>query len=422
MAAAQPSRQSDRGGVQTALLARENPLSGAGALSIRLWRIKEGAEPSELPWEGNDPAVCVALDVISASEGFVAAARGLLLTATFPGIQAAILAARRLQWAYQGLSDGSRPAGTAVAVLVHCTENPPGQGVELTELDHAALDAVGKAAPGQILLTAKAAEILRDLPGLPMQVATEALLSELLWNVPAEKTSRSSDEETLSEFIKQNGLEDKAPALVQAAAVTVEPGKFSSATGQARVDSDAGEASESRRISPRIFIGAGCGVAALLAIAALLVFSHNRQPKPAPVAVQQAAPAAVGATPTVQQPQTQPSTPPPVLATAAPAAPAAPAKAAPTTQENRTQEETAHGKPAFSVAGKSRASANPALPAGCDLESSMIPKRLDQAERSRAQGDYAAARRQFRSVLACEPNNARAVSGVRQTELDMQHQ
>jgi Flp pilus assembly protein TadD len=59
------------------------------------------------------------------------------------------------------------------------------------------------------------------------------------------------------------------------------------------------------------------------------------------------------------------------------------------------------------LAGKQRASGGK-----CTLDANLIPKALDQAEKSRDQGNYAAAERQFRSVLACEPENARARGGL----------
>ncbi len=422
MVAVQQSRPSEQDSVQTALVARGNSPSSVGALAVRLWRTQEGTESSELPWEGNDPVIGLALDVLSASEGSVATLRGRFLIATFPGIQAAILAARRLQWAYQGLSEGSWTAGTSIAVLVHCTEIPPGPGAEIGERDSVALDAVEKASPGQILLTARAGEILRDLPGLPVRVATEAILCELLWNNAAEKTSRASDEEMLSEFIRRHGLENQAPALAQTASASVaaahEPKVYSLATDPAAVDSDAGNSAEARRISPRILLRAGCGIAAMLAIAAFFVFSHKSQTNPAPVAVQQTAPAAVTPAPVIQQPQSQPPTPPSALTRAS--APA-PAKATAAAQVSRKQEEAAHAKPASSESGKPPAAGTSAPSASCDLDQSLVPKMLDQAEGSRAQGDYPAAQRQFLRVLACQPNNPRARSGLDQTHLDMQH-
>jgi hypothetical protein len=62
-----------------------------------------------------------------------------------------------------------------------------------------------------------------------------------------------------------------------------------------------------------------------------------------------------------------------------------------------------------------------AAAANCDLDSNMLPKMLDQAERNRQQGNYPAALRQFRAVLACDRNNARARSGLDLTELAVQH-
>lgn len=63
-----------------------------------------------------------------------------------------------------------------------------------------------------------------------------------------------------------------------------------------------------------------------------------------------------------------------------------------------------------------------AVGGNCDLDSSLLPKMLEQAERIRADGNYPAALRQFRAVLACDPHNARARSGLDLTELGMQHQ
>jgi len=74
------------------------------------------------------------------------------------------------------------------------------------------------------------------------------------------------------------------------------------------------------------------------------------------------------------------------------------------------------------MARKPQANLPRAAAAGnCDLDSHMLPKMLDQAERSREQGNYPAALRQFRAVLACDRNNARARSGLDLTELAVQH-
>jgi hypothetical protein len=52
----------------------------------------------------------------------------------------------------------------------------------------------------------------------------------------------------------------------------------------------------------------------------------------------------------------------------------------------------------------------------------MLSKMLDQADRNRQQGNYPDAARQYRTVLDCDHNNARAHSGLELTLLAIQHQ
>lgn len=58
----------------------------------------------------------------------------------------------------------------------------------------------------------------------------------------------------------------------------------------------------------------------------------------------------------------------------------------------------------------------------CAFDSNMLSKMLDRADRNREQGNYPDAARQYRSVLDCDHNNARARSGLDLTLLDIQHQ
>jgi hypothetical protein len=344
----------------------------------------------------------------------------------FTGIQPAILAARRLQWALQGLSEADPFSGTAAAILLHCTDHPAGQGVEISEADHAVLLTVSQAARGQILLSTKAAEILKDLPGLPLRSVTGAVLCELLWNNPGEKTNRSSDEEMLSEFIKQNGLESLAPA--SAPGQTVSPAGFAAgaiaaeastrARGQEIVEGSTADSAIGQRAMMRLLIGAACAVVVVLVVAVAVVFSNKKQANPAPIAVQQSASTALASVPAVPQQQSPPSNPAPLPVVAAPAAPKNTNKAART---SRKQDETAPGRGASSEVGKTHETSPKTKPAGCDLDSSMIPKMLDQAEKTREEGDYAGARRRFLSVLACESTNARAREGLERTESAMKH-
>ena len=469
MASSEQSRPPGPPATQATPVVKESTSSSGAALSIRLWRAPENAPAVDLSWTGDDPAVCLALDLIAAEQGVASAPRGRFLVAAFPVIQPAVLTARRLQWALQGLSESDRFAATAAAVLVHSAPDLPA-----LENDSSVLLPLEKAAPGQILLTAKAAELLRDLPGLPLQAASDTALCELLWRAGEEASSRSSDEEALSRFIQPSGLGGEAPATppqttvppaephlaaadggLIAAPVAAEPPAAERSAAEpdtvtlAHVDLEA-FASPPRGRSRWLQVSAAAAAILFVVGAALAVaYKHTWMPKPAAVAAlpassAPASPAASDAAPPpgpvagVPQPgpdssaaqsgpaasvvppaQSLPANPAPPASAAAATKPAKPGKPAP---KSRKGQSPAPGKAASRNAPASPAKQLKAAPAGnCDLDANLLPKMLDQAERNRQQGKYPAALRQFRAVLACDRNNARARSGLDLTELAMQH-
>jgi hypothetical protein len=421
-----------------------------------------------LSWTSDDPAVCLALDLIGAEHGVASAPQGRFLVAAFSGIQPAVATARRLQWALSGLSEADRFAGTAAAVLVHAASDLPA-----LEAGSSASLPLENAAPGQILLTAKAAELLRDLPGLPLQAASDAGLCELLWRSSEAASSRSSDEEALSRFIQLNGLENEAPAPAQQpagppaeplpapAVAESDPATLPDAMEQDTVKFAGFELqafASSPRKEPRWLLVLAVAAAILVGLAAgaTVAYKYQWNLKPAadaaPPASSTAAPLPVAAQAS-QSPPINPAPPASGASATEPANPVLPASAAtqpvpakpsPPAQAGRKQKELAPGNPNPSGTAKSQASklrpaggrAEPmdqtvrkpradqpkaAAGANCDLDSNMLPKMLGQAERSREQGNYPAALRQFRAVLACDRNNARARSGLDQTELAMQN-
>jgi hypothetical protein len=419
-----------------------------------------------LSWTSDDPAVCLVLDLIAAEHGVASAPRGRFLVAAFPGIQPAVSTARRLQWALTGFAETDRFAATAAAVLVHSTPDLPA-----LEADSSALLPLESAAPGQILLTAKAAELLHDLPGLPLQAATDAGLCELLWRSSGDASSRSADEEAVSRFMQQNGLENAASAPPQQPAIPlVEPlpaqSDRDSSTLPDAMDQDTVKFGRSElhafASSPRgklrwpfVFAGAAAVLLVLVAIVAVHHRGAARRPAAAaqqassiaapPPASSTAAPPAVpgagaaqsgpdssaaqsGPVPSAGLPavapivvppaQTLPASPAPSASAAIAAGPAKPSEPAPKVRKHEPAQTSA------TAARGAKPQANPpkaAAAANCDLDSNMLPKMLDQAERNRQQGNYPAALRQFRAVLACDRNNARARSGLDMTELAMQH-
>lgn len=410
------SRQPDQSATQTTPPAGEGSPFGGAALSIRLWRAHATAQTGEFSWKSNDPAACLALDLITAEQGVVSAPRGKFLVATFAGIQPAILTARRLQWALLGFAEADRFAGTAAAILLHSAPDLPA-----LEADSSVLLPLENAAPGQILLTPKTAELLQDLPGLPLQAVSGTGLTELLWHASGETSSRSSDDETVSRFIKMHGLEVEAPAPFQAPAarptdpLSVETDR----SPYAWPDTIEPEAIESARprANSRLLIGAACAAAILMVIVVILAVSHKGGANSAAIAVQPASstvapsssPAASGAPPANAAPPASAATPQGSATTGAQA------------QTLRKHEEPAQSNVKASDTAKSQTDQPKIAGGNCDLDSNLLPKMLDQAERSREEGNYPAALRQFRAVLACDHNNARARSGLDLTEFGMQH-
>jgi hypothetical protein len=454
MAAIEQSRPSDSSATEASALAGESASSAGAALSIRLWQASETSPTVDLCWKGTDAAVCLMLDLIAAGQigqteqageagqagsGVATTADGRFLVAAFSGIMAALLTARRLQWALTGFGETGRFAGTAAAVLVHSMADLPALASDRT-----VLLPLEKAAVGQILLTPKAAELLQDLPGLPLQTAADGGLSEVLWRAAEATSSGRSDEEALSRLIKLHGLEVEALAPppepiipvgppapfgtdrgLRALPVAVEPGAVDlGAVGSG--DFDPGDSVASRRVKPGLLIGAGIAAAILLALIVVFIVSHKGAEKPAVVAVETAASTTAPVAGPGQPLQVQAASPVPTTS----AAPPPPTKHDEPAQKVRKHEESGQGNPSAADAAKASSSQDNlakqdkqarAVGGNCDLDSNLLPKMLEQAERSRADGNYPAALRQFRAVLACDPHNARARSGLDLTEFGMQH-
>src|ERR1019366_1531009 len=153
-----------------------------------------------------NPAVCLAADLISASQGIPVARQGDVMVAEFLSFQAAIFTARRLQWALQGFSEGADQQTASIAVLIHAPEDAPSQTVG-GDLAHS----LGKASPGQILLTEKASQPFENIPGFPLIPAPGRGLRELLWRGQENQATRPLDEDSLSQLMEQQGVQEEPP-------------------------------------------------------------------------------------------------------------------------------------------------------------------------------------------------------------------
>ena len=378
---------------QNASVSRQGVSVSSGAvLSIRLWTSKEDTGTDDSFWKSDAPSACLAMDLILASQGAPVTTRGRILVAKFSGIQAAISAARHIQWAVSGLSEASNFDSTAAAILIYSPADSsayPSDNLSVTPLE--------QASPGQILLTAETCQSLEDLPGLPLLPPSSNGLRELQWRTPENKSNRSSDEKTLVELMRQHGLEDPEPERLEpppAAPVPVsQPGPAPfiaqvkplpppTAAPNALMLHLRGWIARLRQI-PAWLIATACAIPFLLGLAILLIVRGQNAPNP-PVAPPQTAKVITETLPT------------------------------PTTSTTLHTETPHPPKPQNTPTEKHPLpSVKPKTPPGnCTLNQTEIPAALRGAEASFQNGKYSDAERKFRSVLACDPANSVAMNGL----------
>jgi hypothetical protein len=138
----------------------------------------------ELNWDSDHGGICLMADLLTASGGQLVFESGTTLTVQFDGPEKAVNAARRLQRALHAFADGSDTAGFAASIVIHKPEDKVRQRPALSVNDMLGSDF---AAPGQILLSASAHEVLQFTPGMQFRFVTPdndsfgSPYQELLW-------------------------------------------------------------------------------------------------------------------------------------------------------------------------------------------------------------------------------------------------
>jgi len=420
MAVSTQSRKSERAATQNSAETLESPSPREACLSVRLWSAPIDSGQAQSLWDNNSPAACLTLDLIATSGGLPTARHDEVLVASFPTFQSAAMTARRLQWAVQGYAESEEPRTTSLALLIHSPEE--GVGDTIAE---DAFHSLGQAASGAILLTEKASQPFDRMPGFPLQVAAGDGLWELAWSSPDRHFSRSEDEEFLAQFAAEHGVQEQAPEPpapqpVAEAVAAEEYRTGSPRTGSYRTGSHRQLPEDEPRGGSKIWIGAvALAVVVVVAVAYYYLFGGNKS-NPAP---------AVDQTVAQTQPQTEPGTPAisntPLTKANSPATaqskhPTAkePAENPPAAKPPKTTPKP-EVQPAPEAPPEKPRQVEPPQPrpgkqdnGHCDLEKSEIDGYIQQAEKNRGRGKYAAAIRQFTAVLACDPGNARAREGL----------
>ena len=414
MAASKQSRASKRAAIPPAPEPAAGKLPDEAVLHVRLW---DGENPQTLPWplsESSEPPICLTMDIISACGGSISETRGLDLVARFPTFQDGVLAARRIQWASQGLSEALSFESTAVSVLVQS-----GDEAVSPDAKDSSLRAVAEIAAGKILFTPKAATVVESLPGFVLSRGTDAMLREFEWRGPIAEQTRSKDDEAIAHLIEKMGPKAKARAYPAPLSPAPSSSPETSAPISPRQAVEIRARSSSRMFGQpkgRVLWVGGIAFSAVMLLAAVPVFHLLGHPTPSPI-VPNSRPAN-GDRDLVHPPgngevnQSQAKAP-------QTQSPSATSKvSSPETKRDRSAPK---GEPGKGKAVVDQAESQPRR--GCDLDQNEVQAQLGQAENNRARGKYEDAKRQFESVLACDPRNEQATRGlkmVRQAESQYQ--
>lgn len=385
----------DRSQAATAMV--DDAPAGNAVLSVRVCTETGSAEI----WDEASLECALARDLIQASGGIPTEVDGPVLTARFESIAAAALAARRLQWSAQGLSEHSR--SYALSILIQSGEDVARAGHETALPEFASA--------GSILVSDSAARLLEDIPAFSVRSKENgAEFREMSWRAAPSQTTREADEQMLARMMEQNGR--------AAEAVSVAP----SPEPEISVHPETEESEEPRRSSRTLL---WVGLAALLVAGAVAGFfflrSGTDQQKIASAPPVQQIPSANPAA-TEPGPATTPSSSPAALPADTSSAPASPGgKSAPqlTRKQQRElerkqkQQEQKAAPTAQTTAQQQAPQPKPPEvtkePSGnCSISQDDYGRWLDMAERNRSRGDYKDAKRQVQTVLNCDRGNSAA--------------
>ena len=240
-------------------------------LSVRLRTSDSSGATTDVSFAGDSSAALLALDILTASAGAVDPPVASVLSARFFDLQSAILAARRLVWALEGLADSTHSA-TVATIAIHSLEEG------LSEHIAPALESL---ALGEIVLSTRTSEIVRQLPGMNLREAPGGNWRELQWR--SQGNSLAADEQSVLGLIRTLGREDplaasvEAPAPAQRAVVAATTGTYPAPAGLGR-SLEEPEAAPPFWKKPWVMVGAGAVVVVLLAaliVPALMSGNHS---------------------------------------------------------------------------------------------------------------------------------------------------
>lgn len=367
-----------------------HPVAPRGiVLSLCLRTLDSSGSPAAVSWASDSPASALAIDIITASGGAPDALQGITLPSRFFNPQSALLAARRLQWALEGITDTTRSAVTA-SIAIYSVEDP---------VAASAVSTLESLAPGQVLLSSQIGEAVHQLPGLVVNPSLNGTWRALQWQAQNAPASLAVDEQSVLGLIRGLGREDPCAPLPESAHAGQVPGVTRTTTMTAETPVGLGrsvresEAAQPFWKKPWIIVSAAGAVVVLVAalvIPAMVSGNHSKAP-------------AADAAPKTVTPAAQSTN--------------VPNAAQPTNPEKSHDQKPAKIGKQPRTEAKSTVAAEPPPqkpPAGsCNLTEGEIPRSLDRAQSLMYAGKLEAAQDAYQRLVGCPSVHDKAAEGLR---------
>ena len=380
---------------------------GSVVLSLRLRTTDSSGASADVSWSpsavAHSPAAALCFDVLAASGGALDPAPDGTLTARFSNLQSALLAARRLQWAIEGLAD----AGSTVSV---------GVAIQSLESQDAAevLPSPDTATPGaRVWVNSTIAEAVQQLPGSILSNASEGNWREVQWRAPGTPSNLAADEQAVLSLIQALGRKDPCVAQPeQPEAVPHVPAPATTgvhpAPGLGRSHVESARAFGLGKRKWLILGGAAVVVvlAAILVIPAMVSGGHSKVPaqttdtsRPVPANSSNALPAAE--TPAATDKAHDQS------GSSGEALQKPPAKTSKPPKWEPKSESKIEPQPALKPSGS------------CELTEAEIPRSLARAENLMYAGKLDDAQDAFQHLLGCPSAHEKAAAGLQRVKQRM---
>jgi hypothetical protein len=245
------------------------------------------------------------------------------------------------------------------------------------------------------------------LPGFPSRILDHSGLRELLWRAPEAQSTRSFDEQILTQLLEQQGLQDDIPEEPILAPVSHRP-----------IEADSDERTQSPGFLSMLKSPLGIGIAAavVLLVAGFFIY-HSVSAKPKTAAAD-TTPAVAGNSLPGTNPSAQPPPSQPAVDNTRTSTAASPASTPMTAAEKRKQERLEKEQENKAKLEQSKTVVPPApvkptedpdknvkVAHGCDEDAGQYSRLFDKGRTYYSQGHYGDAVRVLAEVVRCQPGN-----------------